>query len=231
MILYQEDLYMTDEKITECIKLMEQTHQYQNNFKENKRKLEKNKAFFENYLIFEEILIKLSLIKKYNFDFKLSLETSKLLKILLKNIKLAFDNKLVSNSISYKLDIDTLNRKISIEWKDYIIEYVSNTIENLEILNLVSNKKTTIKRIISILENFSNWDKLSYESIENFIKNYKLAQEELKNMNFTYEISNFLKKVKNKQATANDLLNNNDVLSWIKEENLLDKLILTIRLF
>lgn len=48
-------------------------------------------------------------------------------------------------------------------------------------------------------------------------------------MKFNNEISIFLKKIKTKQATLKDLINNNEVLSWIKEENLLDKLILIIK--
>ena len=220
---------MTDEKITQCIKFIEQTTQDKNNSEENKKKLKKNDLFFENYLILEKNLVKLSLIKQNNFDFKISQETTQKLKILLKYIKIAFDNRLVSKTINYKEDINYLNNQLSIEWSLYIAEYIKNTKENLEILSLVSDNKYNLNKIIRILENFSDWNRLSYESITIFLENYQLAQEELKNMKFNNEISIFLKKIKTKQATLKDLINNNEVLSWIKEENLLDKLILTIK--
>lgn len=220
---------MTDEKITQCIKFIEQTTQDKNNSEENKKKLKKNDLFFENYLILEKNLVKLSLIKQNNFDFKISQETTQKLKILLKYIKIAFDNRLVSKTINYKEDINYLNNQLSIEWSLYIAEYIKNTKENLEILSLVSDNKYNLNKIIRILENFSDWNRLSYESITIFLENYQLAQEELKNMKFNNEISIFLKKIKTKQATLKDLINNNEVLSWIKEENLLDKLILIIK--
>ncbi len=133
---------------------------------------------------------------------------------------------LVMNPTNYQEGVKRLSKRIQDEWKNQTENFLADIKEELSILKLVSNEKQEIQKILACLNNFSNWPDNENITIQYDIASQK-AKEILSRMEFDDEIAQFLKKVKNKEATLLDL--SDSIIAWIRKENLSENIILGIK--
>ena len=217
---------MLQKKIEECRVLMIEVSQNKEKDNEHQNTVRKNNTFFDTYKNYLVPIIKgYVLCKKYNhieFSDKTMLDLQKYIEY----TKKTFEQKTVINPAKYQDGVKKLNEKIRNEWKMQTDVYLAEKKEELGILRLVSNEKQDISKIITCLNNFSNWpddDRI----VEQYEEASKKADEILSRMEFDDDIASFLKKVKSKEASLLDLTD--PIITWIRKEGLSGNIMLSIK--
>ena len=217
---------MLQERINQCRVLMSEVSQNKQKDQENQNIARKNNTFFDTYNNYYVPLMQSYIVartyKQVEFSEKVNSEISKITEY----TKKTFEQKTVINPVKYQEGLKKLSDSIEKEWNNQTEQYLSGITEELSILKLVSNEKQEIQKILIGFNNFSKWpvtdDKLFvYENA------YEQANNMLENMKFDKEISEFLKKIKNKEATLLDLTD--PIREWITRENLAGNIMLNIR--
>ena len=217
---------MLQKKLYDCRILMEEvTH---NKLKDNEHQnaVRRNNTFFDTYhKYFVPIVKGYAICRQYeHVSF-----SDKTIEELNKNIdysKRTFEQKTVINPIKYQESVKKLSERIQSEWKNQTDEYLSDIKEELSILKLVSNEKQVIQKILVYMNNFSTWP-VDETTVQQYEKAYEEAHEILSRMDFDKDIADFLKKVKDKNASLLDL--NDAIISWIRKENLSGNIMLSIK--
>lgn len=217
---------MLQEKLNECRVLITEVAQNQQQNLENQNLAKRNNTFFDSY---EKYLV--PVIKGYY-------ETKKMDDILfsdslLSNIhwcveysKKTFDSRVVVNPKKFQDTAKQVSDKISEEWSQQINQKLAGVKDELNILKLVSNNKFEIQKILVVFNDFSNWP-VNQGKIEQYEKALCQANDILDTMQFDEEIEEFLRKVKDKNATLLDL--SDSIISWIRREHLENNIMLSIK--
>ena len=200
----------------------------QNKQKDNEHQnvVRKNNTFFDTYSNFFVPIIKgYAECKKYD-HVCFSEKTIEDLQKYIEYSKKTFEQKIVINPTKYQDGVKKLSARIQAEWKTQTEDFLADIKEELGILKLVSNEKQEIQKILICLNNFSSWP-----VDENITIQYERASQQAKDilsrMEFDDEISAFLKKVKNKEATLLDL--SDSIIAWIRKEGLSRNIMLSIK--
>lgn len=217
---------MLQERLNECRLLMTEVSQNKQKDNEQQNVVRKNNTFFDTYNNFFVPIIKgYAQCKKYD-HICFSEKTIEDLHKYIEYSKKTFDQKIVMNPTNYQEGVKKLSAKIQAEWKSQTDDFLADIKEELSILKLVSNEKQEIQKILICLNNFSNWPDNENITIQYDIASQK-AKDILSRMEFDDEIAQFLKKVKNKEATLLDL--SDSIIAWIRKENLSENIILGIK--
>lgn len=217
---------MLQEKLNECRVLMTEVSQNKQKDSEHQNVVRRNNTFFDTYKnIFIPTIKSYAVCKKYDHII-FSDKTKEDLKKHIEYSKKTFDQKTVINPAKYQDGVKKLSEKIQSEWKTQTEELLSGIKEELRILKLVSNEKQEIQKILICLNNFSNWpiDESITEQYENASQK---AEEILSKMEFDNDIANFLKKVKDREASLLDL--SDTIIAWIRREELSGNIMLSIK--
>lgn len=217
---------MLQERLNECRVLMTEVSQNKQKDTEHQNVVRKNNTFFDTYNnFFVPILKGYAECKKYD-HVCFSEKTIEDLQKYIEYSKKTFEQKIVINPTKYQDGVKKLSAKIQAEWKSQTDDFLADIKEELSILKLISNEKQEIQKILICLNNFSSWP-----VDENTTTQYKIAikksNEILSRMEFDDEIAEFLKKVKNKEATLLDL--SDSIITWIRKEGLSRNIILSIK--
>lgn len=217
---------MLQERLNECRLLMEEVSQNKQKDNEYQNVFKKNNTFIDTYNNFFVPIIKgYAQCKKYD-HICFSKKTIEDLQKYIEYSKKTFDQKIVMNPTNYHNGLKKLSAKIQAEWRSQTDEFLADIKEELSILKLVSNEKQEIQKILVCLNNFSNWP-----ADENITIQYEIAIQKAKDilsrMEFDDEIAQFLKKVKNKEATLLDL--SDSIIAWIRKENISQNIKLDIK--
>lgn len=217
---------MLQTKLNECRVLMAEVSQNKQKDNEHQNIVRKNNTFFDSYKTYFLPIIKGYLICKKYDHVSFSEKTQDDLQKLVTYTKSTFEQTTVINPAKYQDGVKKLNERIKNEWKVQTDEFLSGIKEELGILKLVSNEKQDIQKILVCMNNFSNWP-----DDENTIRQYESAnlkaEEILSRMEFDQEISDFLKKVKDKEASLLDLTDT--IIEWIRKEELSGNIMLNIK--
>ena len=217
---------MLQTKLNECRVLMAEVSQNKQKDNEHQNIVRKNNTFFDSYKTYFLPIIKVYLICKKYDHVSFSEKTQDDLQKLVTYTKSTFEQTTVINPAKYQDGVKKLNERIKNEWKVQTDEFLSGIKEELGILKLVSNEKQDIQKILVCMNNFSNWP-----DDENTIRQYESAnlkaEEILSRMEFDQEISDFLKKVKDKEASLLDLTDT--IIEWIRKEGLSGNIMLNIK--
>lgn len=200
----------------------------QNKQKDNEHQtvVRRNNTFFDAYTnIFIPIIKGYAICEQYEYV-EFSDKTINDMQKLISYSKNTFENKVVTAPDKYRDMAKKLQEQIKSEWKEKTEEHLSEIKEELGIIKLVINEKQEIQRILTCMNNFSNWptEESIYEQFENANKR---AEEILSKMEFDYDIANFLKKVKDRNASLMDLTD--PIIAWIRKENLSANIMLSIK--
>lgn len=217
---------MLQGKINECRVLMAEVSQNKQKDNEHQNIVKRNNTFFDTYdSCFLPIIKGYLVCRKYGHTVFTEKTVSDLQK-LLDYSKTTFEQKAVINPAKYQESVKKLSERLKIEWKSQTDEYLSEIKEELGILKLVSNEKQEIQKILLCMNNFSVWP-----TDDNVVKQYEIANEKareiLSRMEFDDDIANFLKKVKDKEASLLDL--SDSIIAWIRKENLSGNIMLSIK--
>lgn len=217
---------MLQTKLNECRVLMAEVSQNKQKDNEHQNIVRKNNTFFDSYKTYFLPIIKGYLICKKYDHVSFSEKTQDDLQKLVTYTKSTFEQTTVINPAKYQDGVKKLNERIKNEWKVQTDEFLSGIKEELGILKLLSNEKQDIQKILVCMNNFSNWpdDKNTIRQYES--ANLK-AEEILSRMEFDQEISDFLKKVKDKEASLLDLTDT--IIEWIRKEGLSGNIMLNIK--
>lgn len=217
---------MLQGRLNECRLLMAEVSQNKQKDNEHQNVVRKNNTFFDTYNNFFVPIIKGYVqCKKYD-HICFSEKTIEDLQKYIEYSKKTFDQKIVMNPTKYQDGVKKLSARIQAEWKTQTEDFLADIKEELGILKLVSNENQEIQKILICLNNFSNWP-----VDENITIQYERASQQAKDilsrMEFDDEISAFLKKVKNKEATLLDL--SDSIIAWIRKEGLSRNIMLSIK--
>lgn len=217
---------MLQEKLNECRVLMTEVTQNKQRDYEHQNVVKRNNTFFDTYNNYFVPIIKGYVICRNYQHVNFSDKTMDDLNKYIEYSKKTFQQKTVINPAKYQEGVKKLSERIQSEWKKQTDEYLADIKEELGILRLVSNEKQEIQKILTCMNNFSNWP-----ADENIVKQYEIAdnraKEILSRMEFDDDIANFLKKVKDKEASLLDL--SDSIIAWIRKENLSGNIMLSIK--
>lgn len=217
---------MLREKLNATRVLMVEVSQNKQKDNEHQNIVRKNNTFFDAYTKYLIPIIKGYIIccryKHLNFSDKIEKELEKLIE----DSKNAFEKKVVTAPDRYRDRVKKLKEMMEIEWKTQTDMYLAGIKEELGILRLVSNEKQEINRILQYMNSFSLWP--TDENTSKVFDAAKLRAEEiLSQMEFDAEIADFLRKVKDRNASLLDLTD--PIIAWIRKENLSSNIMLSIK--
>lgn len=217
---------MLQAKLNECRVLMTEVSQNKQKDNEHQNVVRRNNTFFDAYKNYFVPIVKGYAVCKRYSHVKFSDKTIEDLNKYVAYSKKTFDQKSVTSPAKYQDGVKKLNEKIQSEWKNQTDEFLAGIKEELGILKLVSNDKQEIQKILVCLNNFSNWPADENISIQYEAANTK-ANVILSKMEFDDEIADFLKKVKDKEASLLDL--SDSIIEWIRREELSGNIMLSIK--
>lgn len=217
---------MLQERLNNCRSLISEVMQNRNQVTETENAAKRNNTFFDSYSNYFVPTVKSYAVAKKCTYISLSDELIQDLNELIESTKTVFAQKSVVNAPKYQANYKSISDKFSKEWSDKVAEYIDSIKEDMGIIRLVSNEKQEIIKIISCFNNFSAWP-INDNTVDLFEKAYKRAEEIRIDMKFDDDIATFLKKVKDKEATILDLTD--PIITWIRQENLSENIMLNIR--
>lgn len=187
-----------------------------------------NNTFFDNFLQSWFIFVN-SYLQILKFEsFSLPDDIKNRIKVLGEYVKTTFNTKKVEKPISHNNELSKLSTDIEILWKNFAYSITNEVLEQLGIYSLVCNNKKHVNEIISNINSINKWP-INEADYNKFTGRFEQGKKLLLNMNFTTEVEEFLKKVKDKKASLLDLTP--EVLKWIKDGNLENNIMLSIKTF
>lgn len=214
--------------IVEINKKLEKISNMQKSSNEQNEVSKRNNNFFKNdFPEFQKLVQNYQVLKSLG-DFSYSNETLLDLQNCRNYIKNVFETKIIKNNSELKNLIATVRNLMQSDWKKYLEENnIDKLNDSLAIYHLVCNNKTNVNTLINNISAVRNGLPNNLISVNKFIIAKKQAEDLIKQNKFSEPIEIFLKKVKDKQATINDLTN--EVLEWIRSENIANHIQLSIK--
>lgn len=217
---------MLQAKINECRREMDSISRNKTKIVENSTIVKANNTFFDSLDNFE-LYIKFYLLALEKFEIVFSESTVNQIKECIEQCNYNFEHHTVKNAESFKRKTKIVNDTIQKEWNDFAANKDNELIEQMTVLKTVSKKQRQIQEIIASLNGIKE-GLLSTEKYQKYYLGKQEAEKMLSDVHFDSEIEDFLKKISKKEATLLDL--NETILNWIKEENLLKKIALSIKI-
>lgn len=217
---------MLQEKLNKCRLLIEEVSRNKQINQDNQNTARKNNTFFDAYTKLFVPSVKSYIVAMRFGQVDFSESTIKEIKYCIEFAKNTFENQVVVNPSKFNAQVKKLNEKLAAEWYKKTREMLADVTDNLGVLKLVCNNKAEIQNILNCMNKFSNWP-VSEDTLNNYKKARKRADEILDTMQFDEEIENFLKKVKDKQASLLDLTDS--IIEWIRREGLSKNIMLSIK--
>lgn len=217
---------MLQQKLYESRVLMAEVLQNRQKDNDHQKVVKNNNTFFDAYEKYFIPIIKGYIICSRYEHSNFSDKTKNDLKKVIEDSKSIFENKVVTAPDRYRDRVKKLREQMEAEWKAQTDEFLFEIKEELGILKLVSNEKQEINRILQCMNNFSRWPTDQSDS-EMFDDAKKKAYEIASKMEFDKEIADFLRKVKDKNASLLDLTD--PIIAWIQKENLSSNIMLSIK--
>lgn len=218
---------MLQEKLNKSRVLMAEVSQNRQKDDEHKTVVRRNNTFFDAYTkLFVPILQGYAICKKYD-HVTFSDKTETELKKLIEDSRGTFEKKVVTAPDKYRDRVKKLQEQIESEWKAQTDTHLVGIKDELGILKLVSNEKQEIQKILGSMNDFSDWP-TDEDIAKEFDKAVLRAKEILSQMEFDDDIANFLRKVKNRNASLLDL--SDSIIAWIRKENLSANIMLSIKI-
>lgn len=180
--------------------------------------------FLQNWIIFINSYVQL---KKFD-TFILDDNIKNRIKILKEYVEKTFNDKKVEKILSHNNELKKLSSDIELLWKSFANYMTNEVLEQLGIYSLVCNNKKFVNDIINNINSINKWP-INESDYNKFIGRFEHGKKLLLSMNFTVEVEEFLKKVKEKRASLLDLTP--EVLQWIKDEKLENNIMLSIKTF
>ncbi len=217
---------MLQERICDCIKLIETVSQSKNIAVENQNTARKNSTFFDAYDIFMKNFQSFLVVREL-FGFTLSESTTLSLNSILQTTKETLHSQNVINPSRYKNKVDGFVSDIREEWLQFITQRSADLKGELEIIKQVSTEKSKIEVLLRRMKACQQWP-VTRETAVSYTAAVHEAKTMFGDMKFDSHISEFLQKVNAHEATLMDLTP--DVMEWLTKEGLDKKVYLNIRM-
>lgn len=217
---------MLGEQINSAVQLMETVDQVKNKEAAKKYTAQSNNTFFAAFEIFSACMESYLMLKKNVPWFLIDVSQDKELVQLCNDIKKVFEGKKVFHIDSISRTVSKINDQLGKQWQSFFDAANQKTIEDLTILMQVSEKRTQLRDMHKSILGFRSWP-VSQQAFEDYQEAITISEKYLRETKFDQEIEDFLKKVRDKNATLSDITPS--ILEWLEAEGLKGKISLSIR--
>lgn len=217
---------MLTERINSAVQLMETVDQVKKNEAENKEITQSNNTFFAAFETFSACMESYLLLKENNLWSADDITLDKDFVQLCKGIKSVFDGKKVFHVQSISSSVSKLNDNLCNQWKAMSESADKKIIDDLKILEQVSEKRVQLRAMRLNIESMHNWP-VSKEMLQNYNNAKTQSELFLNETKFDQDIEDFLMKMSERSATLSDLTPS--IMSWLEKEKLVGRISLTIR--
>jgi hypothetical protein len=185
-----------------------------------------NNTFFDVYNSFLLPTLTAYTIVKQNTDYTFPQEAVNKLKECLDYVTKTLDSKQVLNVSTFRVNSVYARDKISEAWIAHVNEITRGILDDLGVFKLVSDNKLEIVRLSTAIKGNSTWP-VTKKQFDDCTLALEVARNLLKTMKFDSEIETFLRKVRDKQATLQDL--SDPIIKWIRDNNFEGSIQLSIK--
>lgn len=217
---------MLTERINSAVQLMETVDQVKENEAKNKEITQSNNTFFAAFETFSACMESYLLLKENNLWSAADITLDKDFVQLCKGIKSVFDGKKVFHVQSINSSVSKLNDSLCNQWKAMSESADKKIIDDLKILEQVSENRVQLRAMRLNIESMHNWP-VSKEMLQNYNNAKTQSELFLNETKFDQDIENFLMKMSERSATLSDLTPS--IMSWLEKEKLVGRISLTIR--
>lgn len=226
---------MLSDKLTKSIKMMKQLDIVQNAALDAEKKARNDSEYKDLVRDFHNTVTKLQKAVSI-LDYVVTAETVQYLEDGVENL-----SGVVSAGV---VDADALssarqhiNRKVNPnltkEWKAYYQKKTPGSLSKLNTLGHLASEPETTESIRVNISNGSEWTGLSLadDGKNSRLELFKCAIDEIdeleENLNLSSEIKDFIVKVTTRKARISDV--NDNIITWIKAENLEDRFVISFK--
>ena len=213
-------------KISSCRNIMSEVQGNKSKVDAGSERTKANNAFFDVYNSFLLPTLTAYTIVKQNTDYTFPQEAVNKLKECLGYVTKTLDSKQVLNVSTFRVNSVYARDKISEAWVAHANEITKGILDDLGVFKLVSDNKLEIVRLSTAIKGISTWP-VTKKQFDDFTLALEVARNLLKTMKFDSEIEMFLRKVRDKQATLQDL--SDSIIKWIRDNNFEGSIQLSIK--
>lgn len=213
-------------KISSCRNIMSEVQNNKSKAIAGSERAKANNTFFDAYNSFLLPTLTAYTIVKKNTDYTFPQEAVNKLKDCLDYVTKTLDSKQVLNVLTFRANSVYARDKLSEAWIAHINEITKDILDDLSVFKLVSNNKLEIVRLSTAIKGISVWP-VTKKQFDDFTLALADAKNLLKTMKFDREIETFLRKVRDKQATLQDL--SDPIIKWIRDNNFEGNIQLSIK--
>lgn len=216
---------MLQNKINTTIGLIDDVVDNRNIANENANVAKRNSSFFDSLEKMTPTVQSYILAKK-NFGFNPNETLSLKLHDIMNYSNDTFSNSKAVNPDSFRKKCDSFISEITIEWSTFFKTENHELLSGLNIMIPVHSNPMIVRNCVANIRKCEKWP-LTADAVSSYINAKQQASELLKEMRFDDDIKIFLQKVTLRTATLADLTP--QILEWINEENIADKISLSIK--
>ena len=213
-------------KISSCRNIMSEVQSNKSKVDAGSERAKANNAFFDVYNSFLLPTLTAYTIVKQNTDYTFPQEAVNKLKECLDYVTKTLDSKQVLNVSTFRVNSVYARDKISEAWITHTNQITKDILDDLGVFKLVSDNKLEIVRLSTAIKGISAWP-VTKKQFDDFTLALEVARNLLKTMKFDSEIETFLRKVRDKQATLQDL--SDPIIKWIRDNNFEGSIQLSIK--
>ena len=213
-------------KISSCRNIMSEVQSNKSKVDAGSERAKANNTFFDVYNSFLVPTLTAYTIVKQNTDYTFPQEAVNKLKECLDYVTKTLDSKQVLNVSTFRVNSVYARDKISEAWIAHVNEITRGILDDLGVFKLVSDNKLEIVRLSTAIKGISTWP-VTKKQFDDCTLALEVARNLLKTMKFDSEIETFLRKVRDKQATLQDL--SDPIIKWIRDNNFEGSIQLSIK--
>ena len=213
-------------KISSCRNIMSEVQSNKSKVDAGSERAKANNTFFDVYNSFLLPTLTAYTIVKQNTDYTFPQEAVNKLKECLDYVTKTLDSKQVLNVSTFRVNSVYARDKISEAWVAHANEITREILDDLGVFKLVSDNKLEIVRLSTAIKGISTWP-VTKKQFDDCTLALEVARNLLKTMKFDSEIETFLRKVRDKQATLQDL--SDPIIKWIRDNNFEGSIQLSIK--
>ena len=213
-------------KISSCRNIMSEVQSNKSKVDAGSERAKANNTFFDVYNSFLLPTLTAYTIVKQNTDYTFPQEAVNKLKECLDYVTKTLDSKQVLNVSTFRVNSVYARDKISEAWIAHANEITRGILDDLGVFKLVSDNKLEIVRLSTAIKGISTWP-VTKKQFDDCTLALEVARNLLKTMKFDSEIETFLRKVRDKQATLQDL--SDPIIKWIRDNNFEGSIQLSIK--
>ena len=213
-------------KISSCRNIMSEVQSNKSKVDAGSERAKANNTFFDVYNSFLLPTLTAYTIVKQNTEYTFPQEAVNKLKECLDYVTKTLDSKQVLNVSTFRVNSVYARDKISEAWVAHANEITREILDDLGVFKLVSDNKLEIVRLSTAIKGISTWP-VTKKQFDDCTLALEVARNLLKTMKFDSEIETFLRKVRDKQATLQDL--SDPIIKWIRDNNFEGSIQLSIK--